>query len=311
VTAPPTPIVLDARLEQQYQEALTRIRNPKRIGQGLLLVVSLALFILVQRSSSDSLRSIVILVGVLLFHELGHYAGMRAFGYRDVRMFFIPFFGAAVSGKKTGVAAWKDGVVTLLGPVPGIVVGFVLSASPSLSPAMRELASSLVWINGFNLLPLAGLDGARLLQQVLFSRHRWLELGFQGCAGLAAGALALAWHSIALGVLAYLMMIIIPYRGRLLEAARRLRGAGLAFPSEPAALDGDVGRAVFLEARKSIGQQNQERTPTVAAAMEQLLDAATAKHPSWGASLALGFALLLSIVFATASVLMLAQHPRG
>ncbi len=30
----------------------------------------------------------VTLVGVLLFHELGHYAGMRIFGYRNVRMFF-------------------------------------------------------------------------------------------------------------------------------------------------------------------------------------------------------------------------------
>lgn len=37
-------------------------------------------------------------IGVLLFHELGHYVAMRLFGYRDVRMFFVPFFGAAVSG---------------------------------------------------------------------------------------------------------------------------------------------------------------------------------------------------------------------
>jgi Zn-dependent protease len=305
------PIVLDARLEQQFQDALNRIRHPKRISQGLLLVGSLVVFMVAQRSSSDSLRSVVVLIGILLFHELGHYAGMRLFGYRDVRMFFIPFFGAAVSGKKTGVEAWKDGVVTLLGPVPGILVGFVLGASPSLSPTLRELASSMVWLNAFNLLPLAGLDGARLLQHVLFSRHRWLELGFQGCAGLAAGALALAWQSIALGVLAYLMIIILPYRGRLLDGARRLRGAGLALPSEPAALDGDVGRAVFLEARKSLGAQAQNRIPNLAASMEQLLDAATVQHPSWGASLLLGFALLVSLVMAAAAFVLLSQHRAG
>src|SRR2546423_417803 len=43
------------------------------------------------------------LVGVLLFHETGHFLGMRYFGYRDVQMFFIPLFGAAVRGEKKGV----------------------------------------------------------------------------------------------------------------------------------------------------------------------------------------------------------------
>jgi len=302
------PVDLGLLLERQYQEALARIRNPKRIGQGLLLVGSLVAFMLV-RSSSDSLRSVVVLIGILLFHELGHYVGMRMFGYRDVRMFFIPFFGAAVSGKKVGVDAWKDGVVTLLGPVPGILVAFILGAqSQPLSPATYALAMSMVSINAFNLLPLGGLDGARLLQLLLFSRHRWLELGFQACAGVAAGLLALKWHSIGLGILAYFMVMLIPYRKRVLGGAKRLRDKALALPRDPAALDGDVGRAVFLEAREAVNPQYRERTPNVAAAMEQLLDAATARHPSVGASLALGFALLVSFVLAAAALFLLVQQ---
>src|SRR5579872_3095500 len=83
------------------------------------------------------------------------------------------------------VAAWKQGVVLLLGPVPGIVVAFALGLQSELSPLARETAISLVSINGFNLLPMAGLDGARLLEHVLFSRRRWLAIGFQLCAGLA------------------------------------------------------------------------------------------------------------------------------
>jgi Zn-dependent protease len=303
-----SPVDLGLHLERQYQEVLARIRNPKRIGQGLLLVGSLVAFMLV-RSSSDSLRSVVVLIGILLFHELGHYVGMRVFGYRDVRMFFIPFFGAAVSGKRVGVAAWKDGVVTLLGPVPGILVAFILGAqSQTLSPATYAVAMSMVSINAFNLLPLAGLDGARLLQLLLFSRHRWLEIGFQACAGVAAGLLALNWHSIALGILAYFMVMLIPYRRRVLGGAKRLRDKGLAFPADPAALDGDVGRAVFLDAREAINPQYRDRTPNVAAAMEQLLDAATARHPSVGASLALGFALLVSFVLAAAALFLLVQQ---
>ena len=304
-----SPVVLGLHHEQQYQEALARIRNPKRIGQGLLLVGSLVVFMLVQQSRSDSLRSAVVVIGILLFHELGHYVGMRMFGYRDVRMFFIPFFGAAVSGKRVGVAAWKDGVVTLLGPVPGILVAFILGAqSQTLSPATYAVAMSMVSINAFNLLPLAGLDGARLLQLLLFSRHRWLELGFQGCAGVAAGVLAFNWHSIALGILAYFMVMLIPYRRRVLDGARRLRDKGLELPADPTALDGDVGRAVFQEAREAVHPQHRDRTANVAAAMEQLLDAATARHPSVGASLALGFALLVSFVLAAAALFLLVQQ---
>src|SRR5258706_5980780 len=83
--------------EAQYQEAIALVRNPKQGSSGLLLVLSLGAFVLLQQDRRPT--ALLVLVGVLLFHELGHYLGMRAFGYGDVRMFFIPFFGAAVSGK--------------------------------------------------------------------------------------------------------------------------------------------------------------------------------------------------------------------
>jgi Zn-dependent protease len=298
-------------LEREYQATLQRLRNPKRMGQGLLLIGSLVLFVLL-RGHSSSVQSLVILVGVLFFHELGHFAGMRLFGYRDVRMFFIPFFGAAVSGRRGGVAAWKEGVVLLLGPLPGILVGFALGLrGATLSPTSHEVAVSLITINTFNLLPLAGLDGARLLQHVLFSRRRWLELGFQGCAGIAAGALAINWKSFALGALAYLMLIILPYRSRLLNAAGRIRAAGLSLPADPAALDGDAARALFLEARKVTGEQRGTRPPALAAAMEQLLDAATTQRPSWGASVLLGLALFVTFVLGAAGLALLVAHHAG
>jgi hypothetical protein len=45
---------------------------------------------------------------------------MRIFHYRDVRMFFIPFFGAAVSGRHYNIAGWKKAVVSMMGPVPAL-----------------------------------------------------------------------------------------------------------------------------------------------------------------------------------------------
>ena len=60
---------------------------------------------------------LLILILVLLVHEVGHYAGMRRFGYRNVQMFFIPLFGAAVSGHGIRASVTEHAAVLLLGPV--------------------------------------------------------------------------------------------------------------------------------------------------------------------------------------------------
>jgi Zn-dependent protease len=284
---------------QPYREAMEALQKPARWSRGLVLVLSLAAFLVFRQERSPG--ALAVLVGVLLFHELGHYAGMRVFGYGDVRMFFIPFFGAAVSGRPRGAAAWKDGVVLLLGPLPGIVLAFVLARRGLPDPSetaslLRELAIMLVTINAFNLLPLAGLDGARLLQQVLFSRNRWLEMGFQICAALAMGGVALALESVALGLLAYFMLIVLPFRWRLLGEARRLRAEGLVFPLDARDLNDQVGPRVFVAAASVVKQNRRPRT--VAGAMEQLVDAVNARPPSVGASLALIGTWLAALVFA-------------
>ena len=67
----------------------------------------------------------VVLVAVLLLHELGHLVAMRWAGYRDLKIFFIPFIGAMVSGREQQATAGQKMLVLLAGPVPGIVLGWV------------------------------------------------------------------------------------------------------------------------------------------------------------------------------------------
>jgi Zn-dependent protease len=291
---------------REFQATLEHLRKPKRISQGVLLIGTLALFLLVQQSSS--LRTVLILVAVLIFHESGHFLGMRLFGYRDVRMFFIPFFGAAVSGRRADAAAWKEGIVLLLGPVPGILIGFAIGfTTPDHSPAVRELALTLVGVNLFNLLPIGGLDGARLLQLVLFSRRRWLEIAFQACTGLASAALALHFQSIALGFMASMMLFTLSYRWRVLKAADRIARSGMPLPTDPAALEGETARALFDEARDTIAAaDSRKKPPVIAAAMTQVLDAANAKCPSLEASILLGTALFVAFVLGVAALFSLA-----
>lgn len=66
------------------------------------------------------------LIVVLFIHEMGHLAAMWWFDYQDLRMFFIPFFGAAASGRKRTATGAQRAIVSLMGPLPGIFIGSAL-----------------------------------------------------------------------------------------------------------------------------------------------------------------------------------------
>jgi Zn-dependent protease len=183
----------ESRFEVSVREALEEIRNPKANWKQTLVIlaVSLALFMGLHMQNSP-IAFTAMLVGVLFFHELGHYLGMQIFGYRNVRMFFIPLFGAAVSGQATSGKSYQQAIVTLLGPLPGLCLALVLFAAlsvPGLIQTYRievaQVAMLLALLNGFNLLPVLPLDGGRLLNQILFSRNRYLEGVFHVLAGFA------------------------------------------------------------------------------------------------------------------------------
>ena len=110
---------------------------------------------------------------------MGHYLGMRLFGYRDVKIIFIPFLGAATVGKEARVTAVKRVVTYLLGPAPGIFLGVFLLVFYSSEPGvLRNFAIFLLVLNYVNLLPILPLDGGRVFEVALFSRFRLLKLGF-------------------------------------------------------------------------------------------------------------------------------------
>ncbi len=197
--------------EESVLGELEKIRNPKGnwVQALFILAVSLLLFVGLGMRNSP-IEFTVMLIGVLLFHEVGHYVGMRIFGYRNVRMFFIPFFGAAVSGQRTDAKSYQEAIVTLLGPLPGLCLSVMLLGVTFVPGIGNEARRNLLWasallglINGFNLLPVFPLDGGRLLNQILFSRNRYLEGVFQVLASLAFSAYGVArerYFFLALGV---------------------------------------------------------------------------------------------------------------
>lgn len=278
----------DAAQEASFQAMREALRTPAREGgTGLILLVTLALFVFSQLGGEQTLLGLAVLVGVLLFHELGHLAGMKLFGYRDVKMFFIPFFGAAVSGRRRDVAGWKEGLVLLAGPLPGIAIGvWVASGLPnSPSPALHTLATALLLINAFNLLPVAPLDGGRFFHLLLFCRHRWLEIGYAALAALLLIASFLAGFYL-LPILGVLALLGLPRQWRARRAAEALQRQFADWRGEPAQLPEPQLRAAFLAVRSLVGEA--AALPRVMAnAVEGLVERATLRPPSVIASLLL------------------------
>lgn len=70
--------------------------------------------------------------------------------------------------------------MSLLGPLPGILVGGVrlILLNRKYPHPLLAAVEMLLLLNLFNLLPFGGLDGERFLQRVIFSRHRVPEIVF-------------------------------------------------------------------------------------------------------------------------------------
>lgn len=278
---------LDPATEETYQAARTRLLAPTSGPSGSVwLVLSLLAFAALELVQRGSISNLVLLVAVLLFHELGHYVGMVALGYRDVRMFFIPLFGAAVSGRRGGGSQTREAVVLLLGPVPGIVFGAsaAVGAVAFHSMGLKTVAEYLLGINLLNLLPVIPLDGGRLGSVILFSRWRWSEALFVG-GTLAVAIIFCASHGawvFAGGAL--FLLLLLPVQLRMSKAAARLRDEGVALANDPAALDDRAMRALFM----GVTSVMPKATPKVAADwMGQVLEMASRRAPSVGRSLAL------------------------
>lgn len=171
-----------ARLEEQ---------KPRWSQAIWLLLLSLVAYVAIG-AARWKWETTLWLIPILFFHELGHWVAMKIFGYRNMRMFFIPFFGAAVSGQNRTIPAWKKAIVSLAGPLPGIALGAFLCGVGILTNtrSVRFCALMLIIVNVFNLVPVMPLDGGRFLYLTLFCRNRWLDILFRIAA--VGGLIALA-----------------------------------------------------------------------------------------------------------------------
>lgn len=146
-------------------------------------------------------ESAVALLAVVAFHEFGHFLAMRRFGYRHVRMLLIPLLGGVATGVESDPSGTRRAVVSLAGPLPGIVLGWILLAvyvrllfdgsSSSAGRVLSTAAFALLGLNYLNLLPIPPLDGGRVLEAMIPRNWVAVERAVMGLAAVAG--LLLAW----------------------------------------------------------------------------------------------------------------------
>jgi Zn-dependent protease len=103
-------------------------------------------------------------VGLIFFHEMGHYIAARKMKLDVGLPTFIPFVGAWIELKEQPINAEVEAYVAYAGPFIGTLASFAFYyyGRSINSGLMLALAQAGFIINLFNLIPLHPLDGGRI-----------------------------------------------------------------------------------------------------------------------------------------------------
>jgi len=192
-------------------------RSPPRDVQLGLFAFTAALFMVAGWLLwHDPWLALIILV-VVLVHELGHFFAMRAFGYRNVHILALPLVGGVTIGQDVAPTASKRAWMSLMGPLPGILIGWalvwlMLSGLAADIPHLVPLAITFLAVNYLNILPIPPLDGAHVVEAMLPARWARAQTIFLGVAALAGAALAFYFGMPILVFLALLQLFALKAR---------------------------------------------------------------------------------------------------
>ncbi len=210
----------------RVQETVRHRAPPKRVQWGLF-GFSVALFMLAGAAIWNVEIALAILV-VVLIHELGHFLAMRAFGYRNVHMLALPLVGGVAIGEDAEPAAARRAWMSLMGPLPGIVIGWALLLVSMFGGLdwtdgwLFPLALVFLFINYLNVLPVPPLDGAHVVESLLPLRWARVQTVFVGVAALLGAWLAWQFDFVLLTALALLQLPALPTQWRLHGVEREL-----------------------------------------------------------------------------------------
>ncbi len=167
----------------------------------------------------------------LFVHEYGHVHAMRRTGMKVRGMYFVPFLGAVAVTEDAFSSRRQQAYVALNGPVWGTLFSLLPAGLWVLTRQPIFAAVTAWWaiINLFNLIPVAPLDGGRLMQALAYS--------FSSALGLALTVLGLGGAVVVGTTLGYELVWVVALLGALElvgEAQARAGGRALRLLPERA-----------------------------------------------------------------------------
>jgi Zn-dependent protease len=183
----PSPPDIPVPMEvENYENALWVLNQKTRNTSGKIafLLFTVILFTLAF-GFLFSFELALLLVIVIFIHESGHLLAMSLLGYKDLKMLFIPLFGAVAMGTAKNIPPHKKVITYFAGPVPGILLAFLILAIARYTDISILSGSTLLTaivvllvINYFNLVPVMPLDGGQILNTIFFSRAPIIQFIF-------------------------------------------------------------------------------------------------------------------------------------
>lgn len=219
----------------QVAQRQTQRPVPRRVQAGLF-AFSVALF-LALGGWFWGLRFSAILFAVVGIHEFGHYLAMRLSGYRNVQMLALPLVGGVTIGHEAKPDAARRAWMSLMGPLPGIVIGWVLLGfwffGGMTGGLLFETALVFLSLNYLNVLPVPPLDGAHVVQELLPVGSARLSAVFIAIASVLGALLAFWFGFKLLAFIALLQLPLVLTRWQLGGVLRVLRGDPQMQSSQP------------------------------------------------------------------------------
>ncbi len=140
--------------------ALKLFKLGKIGGTAITMVLSLVIY-----TMRFGWRYAAGFITLLFLHEMGHYLAARRRGLHVGTPTFIPFVGAWIELKEQPMDAETEAHVALAGPFVGTLgaTACYLLAREVDSPLLLAIAYGGLFLNFFNLIPIAPLDGGRIM----------------------------------------------------------------------------------------------------------------------------------------------------
>jgi Zn-dependent protease len=110
---------------------------------------------------------------LIFVHELGHFLEARRQGLHPALPVFIPFLGAYVAIKDSPFDPWRNGLVSIAGPIAGGIgtLAVYVVGDQTDSRLLLALAYTGFFLNLFNLIPIGFLDGGFILRSIRLLRR--------------------------------------------------------------------------------------------------------------------------------------------